>query len=127
DWSRGDRYTAQEIIPGLLLGPTSLTKKTELLARLGVTHLLGVQQTGTEELSIPSPPTSGQFSSLTLPFSPSLIGASDAPTMANPVLPTIMQAIDFSRQVRLQGGTLLVHCLTGMDQSPVIAAAILMD
>ncbi|KAI9227513.1 MAG: protein-tyrosine phosphatase-like protein [Piptocephalis tieghemiana] len=128
-WSRKDRYTAQEVSPGIFLGPSLLSKNPDFLTNLGITHLLGIQSDGPEALPMPSPPTSGQFPSLSLALpSTILIGNLDSqPSFTSSLLPILIQAIEFARQVRLQGGTLLIHCTTGMDQSPLVTAAILID
>nr|Q39491.1 RecName: Full=Dual specificity protein phosphatase [Chlamydomonas moewusii]CAA54910.1 tyrosine phosphate [Chlamydomonas moewusii] len=102
---------ASVIVPGkLILSSCEVEESSELLTKLGVTHILQVG----EELK-PSHP--GRFTYLSLP----ILDMEGQDIVA--LLPSCFQ---FLQQAQASGGVCLVHCLAGISRSASVVIAYLM-
>ncbi|KNZ78280.1 Serine/threonine/tyrosine-interacting protein, partial [Termitomyces sp. J132] len=101
------RREAQEILPGLFLGPFIASKSMETLAKLGITHIICVRDLK-ESFSV-KPRFENDFQYLTLD-----VEDNEEQNLIR-VFPRAKQFID---SALASGGRVLVHCNGGISLSP---------
>ncbi|KWU41460.1 phosphatases II [Rhodotorula sp. JG-1b] len=138
DWKYEMRREAQEILPGLYVGPFQPSMKREVLKNLGVTHILCIAETreaqvGTEQTRNSHRPTADPildlYSHILKPKFPGEfeyliqdIRDADDQNLIR-IFPQACQFIDGALQ---NGGRVLVHCGDGISRSPAIVTAYVM-
>ncbi|GAA5969055.1 hypothetical protein JCM8115_000290 [Rhodotorula mucilaginosa] len=115
DWKYEMRREAQEILPGLYVGPFQPSTKREILKNLGVTHILCIAET--REAHILKPKFPGEFEYLIQD-----IRDADDQNLIR-IFPQACQFIDGALE---NGGRVLVHCGDGISRSPAIVTAYVM-
>ncbi|RUS28022.1 protein-tyrosine phosphatase-like protein, partial [Jimgerdemannia flammicorona] len=116
DWRYEMRREMQEILPGLFLGPYSVSKQLQLLQSVGITHVLGLLDRS--ESSILRVHYPDQLSYLSLEVS-------DSPLQN--LIPYFPQAKAFIDNALQQGGKALVYCNGGISRSPAFVVAYVME
>lgn len=123
DWKYKSRHTAQEILPTLWIGPTGTAKDTSFIKEQGFTLLIGLHvdtifsraAQNTTDVSA----TSIGVESLSFPV----------PTLQSLIstLPEIQAAINkHLSDIEHPDRRVLLHCETGNERCPAVAAAYLM-
>jgi len=118
----GDNAAPSELVPlhsSLYVGDRADAKNMEQLRRLGITHVLNcatAAETGT------GPGFYAERSRSASPLSYLELGAADS-DIANCIAPHLAQASAFIDSALRAGGGVLVHCVAGINRSPAICVA----
>lgn len=115
DWKYEMRREAQEILPGLYVGPFQPSWKRETLDHLGITHILCIAET--REAHILKPKFPADFVYL-------IQDIRDADDQN--LIRIFPQACSFIEGALAHGGRVLVHCGDGISRSPAIVTAYVM-
>jgi serine/threonine/tyrosine-interacting protein len=108
-WEYDDRRQAQEMSPGIWLGPYSAAKYGNFMTSAGLSHVLIV--TSELEAKFLNPLFSDRlvYKTLVLEESPFV-----------PIFPVLVEAIQWIRTVIREGGRILVHGNSGMCRSAAV-------
>lgn len=109
------RREAQEIIPGLYLGPLQSSLNLGRMNDLGITHVLCIRDKKEASMIFPRFPT--EFRYMTLDISD---------TMDQNIISIFPQCRDFIQEALNSGGVVLAHCNGGIALSPAIVIGYLM-
>ncbi|BGP13312.1 hypothetical protein JCM10213_001501 [Rhodosporidiobolus nylandii] len=115
EWKYEMRREAQEILPGLYVGPFQPSWKLDVLQSLGVTHILCIAESREQHLFKAKFP--GQFV-----YHIEEIRDADDQNLIR-IFPT---ARNFINSAIMAGGRVLVHCGDGISRSPAIVTAYVM-
>ncbi|KDQ09892.1 hypothetical protein BOTBODRAFT_36704 [Botryobasidium botryosum FD-172 SS1] len=116
EWRYEMRRDCQEILPGVLLGPSQVAKDLNKLRALGVTHIICVRDE--QEAFSVRPRFPENFQYLTLD-----VKDSDEQNLIR-LFPTAKQFIDSGLS---SGGKVLVHCNGGITLSPAFVVMFVMQ
>ncbi|WVQ99354.1 hypothetical protein IAU59_006487 [Kwoniella sp. CBS 9459] len=115
EWKYEMRREAQEILPGLYLGPFQASTNLDKMRMMGITHILCVRDQKEARLIYPRFPT--EFKYMTLDISDN--------TDQN-LITIFPKCRDFIEEAMSMGGTVLAHCNGGIALSPAIVIGYLM-
>ncbi|GAA5862546.1 hypothetical protein JCM8547_002099 [Rhodosporidiobolus lusitaniae] len=115
EWRYEMRREAQEILPGLYIGPFQPSWKLEVLQKLGITHILCIAETREQHLFKP------KFPGRIVYMVEEIRDADDQNLIR--IFPQARNFIDSALQA---GGRVLVHCGDGISRSPAIVTAYVM-
>ncbi|OCF40341.1 nuclease I [Kwoniella heveanensis CBS 569] len=115
EWKYEMRREAQEILPGLYLGPFQSSTNLDKMRMMGITHILCVRDQKEARLIYPRFPT--EFKYMTLDISDN--------TDQN-LITIFPKCRDFIEEAMSMGGTVLAHCNGGIALSPAIVIGYLM-
>ncbi|WVF71536.1 hypothetical protein IAT40_006344 [Kwoniella sp. CBS 6097] len=115
EWKYEMRREAQEILPGLYLGPFQASTNLDKMRLMGITHILCVRDQKEARLIYPRFPTEFQY--MTLDISDN--------TDQN-LITLFPKCRDFIEEAMSMGGTVLAHCNGGIALSPAIVIGYLM-
>ncbi|KDE03834.1 hypothetical protein MVLG_05718 [Microbotryum lychnidis-dioicae p1A1 Lamole] len=115
DWRYEMRREAQQILPGLFIGPFQPSWNLETLNRLGITHILCIAESREQHLFRAKFPE--RFVYLILE-----VRDADDQNLIK-IFPQTQAFIDGAIEM---GGAVLVHCGDGISRSPAIATAYVM-
>ncbi|GAA5824403.1 hypothetical protein JCM5353_005025 [Sporobolomyces roseus] len=115
EWKYEMRREAQEIVPGLYVGPFQPSWKLEVLQGLGITHILCIAESREAHLVRPKFPDQFQY------MIQEIRDADDQNLIR--IFPQAQAFIDGALGM---GGKVLVHCGDGISRSPAIVTAYIM-
>ncbi|GAA6038510.1 hypothetical protein JCM8097_004605 [Rhodosporidiobolus ruineniae] len=115
EWRYEMRREAQEILPGLYVGPFQPSWKLDILQGLGITHILCIAETREQHLFRPKFPDN---------FVYHIEEIRDADDQN--LIRIFPQVRDFIDSALVQGGRVLVHCGDGISRSPALVTAYVM-
>ncbi|WWD17376.1 hypothetical protein CI109_101817 [Kwoniella shandongensis] len=115
EWKYEMRREAQQIIPGLYLGPFQSSLNIHRLRDMGVTHILCIRDQKEARLIFPRFPT--EFKYMTVDISDN--------TDQN-LITIFPRCKEFIEEAMSMGGTVLAHCNGGIALSPAIVIGYLM-
>ncbi|WWC94128.1 hypothetical protein V866_000967 [Kwoniella sp. B9012] len=115
EWKYEMRREAQQIIPGLYLGPFQSSTNLTKMKLMGITHVLCIRDKKESSLIYPRFPT--EFRYMTLDISDN--------TDQN-LITIFPKCRDFIEEAMTMGGTVLAHCNGGIALSPAIVVGYLM-
>ncbi|OCF60559.1 serine/threonine/tyrosine-interacting protein [Kwoniella mangroviensis CBS 10435] len=115
EWKYEMRREAQQIIPGLWLGPFQSSTNLKKMKLMGITHVLCIRDKKESSLIYPRFPT--EFRYMTLDISDN--------TDQN-LITIFPKCRDFIEEAMTMGGTVLAHCNGGIALSPAIVVGYLM-
>ncbi|UYV64151.1 DUSP3 [Cordylochernes scorpioides] len=119
------RIECDEVYPGIFLGDDSSARKTELLARLGITHVLNAAE-GHDFGQVDTSQAYYRESGITYLGLPLM----DLPSAnISKFFDTAVKFIDnaLASKDGYVAGKILVHCLMGMSRSPTLVVAYLIS
>ncbi|RUS21738.1 phosphatases II [Endogone sp. FLAS-F59071] len=116
DWRYEMRREMQEILPGLFLGPYSVSKQLPLLQSVGITHVLCLLDRKESSILRVHYPEHLRYLSLEV---------SDSPFQN--LIPYFPQAKSFIDEALHSGGKALVYCNGGISRSPAFVVAYVME
>ncbi|WVR06973.1 hypothetical protein IAU60_004010 [Kwoniella sp. DSM 27419] len=109
EWKYEMRREAQEVIPGLYLGPFQSSLNLDRMRSMGITHVLCIRDHKEARFIFPRFPT--EFRYMTLDISDN--------TDQN-LITVFPRCRDFIEEALAMGGTVLAHCNGGIALSPAI-------
>ncbi|WWC70249.1 uncharacterized protein I206_104199 [Kwoniella pini CBS 10737] len=115
EWRYEMRREAQQIIPGLYLGPFQSSTNLTKMKMMGITHVLCIRDKKESSLIYPRFPT--EFRYMTLDISDN----SDQNLIS--IFP---RCVDFIEEAMTMNGVVLAHCNGGIALSPAIVVGYLM-
>ena len=116
DWTYTKKREAQEIIPGLWLGPFGAARDREFLGRAGITDVLVVRAPEEARIIAPKYPDVIRYE---------VLECRDSPFESIIVhFPTVKAMVD---GILSRGGRILVHDNAGLSSSAAIVIAYVMD
>ncbi|GAA5972088.1 hypothetical protein JCM3765_001288 [Sporobolomyces pararoseus] len=115
EWRYEMRREAQEIVPGLFVGPFQPSWKLEILQGLGITHILCIAESREAHLVRAKFPDNFQY------LIQEIRDADD-----QNLIRIFPQAQSFIDGALTSGGRVLVHCGDGISRSPAIVTAYIM-
>ncbi|ORX36740.1 phosphatases II [Kockovaella imperatae] len=115
EWKYEMRREAQEVIPGLFLGPFQASVNIHRMNALGITHVLCIRDRREASMIFPRFPT--EFKYLTLDISD---------TTDQNIISIFPQCKAFIEEGLNQGGRVLAHCNGGIATAPAIVIGYLM-
>ncbi|KAI8920531.1 protein-tyrosine phosphatase-like protein [Entophlyctis helioformis] len=116
DWKYEMRREMQEVIPRLWLGPYTAARSLADLQARGITHVLCIRDDGEKHLVRTLFPDQIVYQVLEVSESP----------LQN-LIPFFPQATAFISAAMSAGGSVLVHCNSGISRSPAIVVAYLIE
>ncbi|BGO89040.1 hypothetical protein NBRC10512_001905 [Rhodotorula toruloides] len=115
EWKYEMRREAQEILPGLFVGPFQPSWKLEVLQSLGITHILCIAETREQHILKPKFPEHFVY------LIQDIRDADD-----QNLIRIFPQTYNFIDGALAAGGRVLVHCGDGISRSPAIVTAYVM-
>ncbi|GAA6000686.1 hypothetical protein JCM10207_004609 [Rhodosporidiobolus poonsookiae] len=115
EWKYEMRREAQEILPGLYVGPFQPSWKLDTLKNLGITHILCIAESREQHLF------KAKFPDQFVYLIQEIRDADDQNLIR--IFPQAQQFID---SALIAGGRVLVHCGDGISRSPAIVTAYVM-
>ncbi|KAI9597694.1 protein-tyrosine phosphatase-like protein, partial [Syncephalis fuscata] len=108
NWTYNQRHAPQLVLPGLYIGSLQVSRSLPELRERGITHIIHACDSDGRPL-------------------PSSLTTMHSYNTSRHSLAAFSDASQFCRLAWANGSNVLIYCLTGIDASPVIAVAIIME